>query len=171
MLQPRHCANLLGNRLRFWPAHRLPQQSLAMLPCAAVWCCRQHRKHAPGKGWLLVWTGTAGGGAATPLPTSTTPDTPKPDKETWVVDTSSGASGSRSASGAASTTAAKSAADKGGGSGATLMFPGGPSCTLMAWPSRGGGSWSGCVFTAPPVRLQLHAGCECCAVCLASLVV
>jgi hypothetical protein len=22
---------------------------------------------------------------------------------------------------------------------------------LMAWPNRGGGSWSGCVFTAPQV--------------------
>jgi hypothetical protein len=145
------------------------------MPAARACACRQHHRHAPGRGWLLVWTGTAGSSAAQPFPSATTPDTPKPEKATWVVDTSQDAlaSSTSSMSSAASTAGVGSAASKpppaaataaaagvrGSGSssssssssGATLMFPGGPSCTLMAWPSRGGGSWSGAVFTAPQV--------------------
>lgn len=68
------------------------------------------------------------------------------------------ASGSGGARTAAAQPAAAAAVLKGGaGSGATLMFPGGPSCTLMAWPSRGGGSWSGAVFTAPQVFESLRS--------------
>jgi hypothetical protein len=131
-------------------------------------CCRQHRKHAPGKGWLLVWTGTAGSNAAQPFPSATGPDAPKPEKATWVVDTSP-ASSMSSTSSAGSGNASSSSPPTAGvrsnssSSGATLMFPGGPSCTLMAWPSRGGGSWSGAVFAAPQVRCwTVGQGCCSC---------
>lgn len=33
----------------------------------------------------------------------------------------------------------------------TAIILGAPSCTVMAWPSKGGGTWSGCVFTHPQV--------------------
>jgi hypothetical protein len=33
----------------------------------------------------------------------------------------------------------------------TSIIPGGPSFTVMAWPSKGGDTWSGCVFTYPQV--------------------
>ncbi|KAF6263105.1 hypothetical protein COO60DRAFT_1624699 [Scenedesmus sp. NREL 46B-D3] len=118
----------------------------------------RHRKQAPGKGWLLVWTGTAGGSAAQPFPSSATPNAAAPEQATWVVDTSQGpAAGRAGGSAVGARPAARPAAAGGGGSSATLMFPGGPSCTLMAWPSRGGGSWSGCVFTAPQVFESLRS--------------
>lgn len=41
-----------------------------------------------------------------------------------------------------------------GGPGSTAIIPGAPSCTVMAWPSKGGTTWSGCVFTQPQVGCQ-----------------
>lgn len=42
-----------------------------------------------------------------------------------------------------------------GGPGSTAIIPGAPSCTVMAWPSKGGTTWSGCVFTQPQVGCQV----------------
>lgn len=37
---------------------------------------------------------------------------------------------------------------------ATSVIPGGPSFTVMAWPSKGGSGWSGCVFAYPQASGQ-----------------
>lgn len=34
----------------------------------------------------------------------------------------------------------------------TSVIPGGPTFSVMAWPTKGGTTWSGCVFAYPQVR-------------------
>eukprot|EP00775_Hariotina_reticulata_P011723 gene11723-11867_t len=51
----------------------------------------------------------------------------------------------------------------GGGAGSSSRVwgvPGGPCCSLMAWPNRSRGSWSGAVFAAPQVFESLRSQAE-----------